>query len=292
MWNNPATQSNIADLLGRGVVIVGPGVGALTGEDTGVGRMAEPEEIVAATYAAIAAAPATQKPALVETGDLVGRHLLITAGGTREPIDPVRFIGNRSSGTQAVALAARALSRGATVTLIAAHIECEPPVGAEVVTVSSAEEMAAAVDAAVGESDVVIMAAAVADYRPAVVSQSKVKKDVLGNTMSLELVQNPDILATVAASKRAHQLIVGFAAETESDHARLLEIARAKLARKGCDLLVVNRVGWDLGFGTGKNEVSVLSSDGSILSDMKGSKLSVADGILDVIAARVPFQNA
>jgi phosphopantothenoylcysteine decarboxylase/phosphopantothenate--cysteine ligase len=292
MWNNPATQSNITDLLSRGVVLVGPGVGALTGDDSGVGRMAEPEEIVAATYAAVAEAPASQKPVISEPGDLNGKHILITAGGTREPIDPVRFIGNRSSGSQAVALAARALSRGAAVTLIAAHIECEPPVGAEVVDVSTAREMAVAVETAAGECDVVIMAAAVADYRPSELSDSKLKKENIGQTMTIELVQNPDILANLVATKRPDQLIVGFAAETEPDDTRLLDMARSKLARKGCDLLVVNRVGWDVGFGTGVNDVTLIEQGGMILSRVQGSKLSVADGILDAVTARVPFQNA
>ena len=292
MWNNPATQSNVHDLVSRGVVIVGPAVGALTGEDTGIGRMAEPEDIVAATYSAIAAAPQAQKPVPDIVGDLDGLRVLITAGGTREPIDPVRFIGNRSSGLQAVALAARALSRGATVTLIAAHIECEPPVGAQIVHVSTTQELSDAVSRYAPESDVVIMAAAVSDYRPAVVSGTKVKKDALGEKMTLELVQNPDVLAGLAATKRVNQLVVGFAAETEPDADQRLEIARAKLARKKCDLLVVNQVGWDKGFGTESNEVTVLSAGGDAESRFTGSKLSVADGILDVVATRVPFHNA
>jgi phosphopantothenoylcysteine decarboxylase/phosphopantothenate--cysteine ligase len=284
MWNNPATQSNVHQLLARDVVIVGPGVGALTGEDTGVGRMAEPHEIVAATYSAISAAPQAQKPVSTPAGNLAGMHFLITAGGTREPIDPVRFIGNRSSGTQAVAIASRALSRGASVTLVAAHIECEPPIGAQVLSVSTAQELSDAVSLFAPESDVIIMAAAVADYRPARVSESKVKKDIVGETTTLELVQNPDILAGLATVKRADQLVVGFAAETEPDREKLLDIARAKLVRKKCDLLVVNQVGWDSGFGTGSNDVTVLSAGGIIVNTAAGGKLEVADAVLDSVS--------
>lgn len=276
MWENPATLANILTLTSRGITVVGPASGALTGSDEGVGRMSEPEDIISATYEAVSdRSPSPQ--------DFAGKRVLITGGGTREPLDPVRFIGNRSSGRQAVALAQRARARGAAVTLIAANLEVDIPQGIDVQRVGSASELYDAVMPRAGASDVVIMAAAVADYRPVTISENKMKKETLGQSPRIELVQNPDVLAELSHSARADQVIVGFAAETETDDEALLAIARGKLERKGCDLLVVNRVGWSDGFGTERNEVTVLARGGDILISASGTKLSVADSILDVI---------
>lgn len=281
MWENPATQANISTLRSRGVVVVGPGVGQLTGSDSGPGRMSEPEDIIAAAYEAVSG----------ETKhDLVGKRILITGGGTREPLDPVRFIGNRSSGKQAVALAQRAMQRGADVTLIAAHLEVEPPAGVDLVSVSTAAQMHSEVMTLSPEFDIVIMAAAVSDYRMDTVSGSKLKKVDNGGELHLTLVENPDILKELSSSKSAKQLIIGFAAETATED-DLIRIGKEKIARKGCDLLILNQVGWDQGFGTESNSVTVLASGGDILITATGSKMSVADTILDCIATP-PIHNA
>lgn len=281
MWENPATQANISTLRSRGVVVVGPGVGQLTGSDSGPGRMSEPEDIIAAAYEAVSG----------ETNhDLVGKRILITGGGTREPLDPVRFIGNRSSGKQAVALAQRAMQRGADVTLIAAHLEVEPPAGVDLVSVSTAAQMHSEVMTLSPEFDIVIMAAAVSDYRMDAVSGSKLKKVDNVGELHLTLVENPDILKELSSSKSAKQLIIGFAAETATED-DLIRIGKEKIARKGCDLLILNQVGWDQGFGTESNSVTVLASGGDILITATGSKMSVADTILDCIAT-LPIHNA
>lgn len=271
MWQNPATVANIATLRDRGVTIVGPAVGQLTGTDSGTGRMSEPDDIVAAALAAVG------------PRDLVGKRIVVTAGGTREPLDPVRFIGNRSSGKQGIALALAAAARGADVTLIAANLEVEAPASVTVQRVGSTLELAEAVSTAAREADVVIMAAAVADYRPETVAQSKIKKETQGDTLQLTLVKNPDILRGLADSRPAGQIIIGFAAETEADDAQLLELGRAKIARKGCDYLVVNRVGWTEGFATERNTVVVLDRNGATVAEASGSKQSVADRILDLL---------
>ncbi|MBB5631886.1 phosphopantothenoylcysteine decarboxylase/phosphopantothenate--cysteine ligase [Cryobacterium mesophilum] len=276
MWQNPATVQNVATLRSRGVTIVGPGVGQLTGSDSGAGRMAEPEEIVARVLSAV-----VQK-------DYTGRRVLVTAGGTREPIDPVRFIGNRSSGKQGVAIAAAAAARGAHVTLIGANLEVPVAASMEVLRVGSAQELAEATLRAAKDADLVIMAAAVADYRPATVVEEKIAKESQGDRLTLELVRNPDILATLGERRADSQVIVGFAAETEPDDERLRERARAKLARKGCDFLVVNRVGWSEGFGTDDNTVAMLDKGGDIVLETSGTKSSVADRILDILQ----FQNS
>ena len=281
MWENPATQANIDTLRSRGAIVVGPGVGPLTGADSGAGRMSEPDEIVAATYSAVET-PIAQ--------DLLGKKILITGGGTREPLDPVRYIGNRSSGKQAVALAQQALRRGAEVTLVAAHLEVAVPSGIALVTVSTAEEMRSAVKLEAETSDVVIMAAAISDYRVEHASETKIKKSDNDGELTLTLVENPDILKEISGSKKPEQVIIGFAAETASGEV-LLTIAREKIQRKGCDFLVVNQVGWDQGFGAESNAVTVIGSRGDILDTAAGTKLSVADTILDCITTK-PFQNA
>ena len=272
MWQNAATQANVETLRSRGVTIVGPAVGQLTGADSGPGRMSEPDDIVAAALDVVAAA-----------ADLVGRRIVVTAGGTREPLDPVRFIGNRSSGKQGVAIAVAAAARGAIVTLIGANVEVEKPAGITVHQVGTTAELADAVTTAAGEADVVIMAAAVADYRPQSVAESKIKKETQGDILNLTLVKNPDILHDLSEARRPGQVIIGFAAETETDPAALLELGRAKIARKGCDYLVVNSVGWTTGFATDGNDIKILNAAGDIVGEASGSKRAVANRILDVL---------
>ena len=279
MWQNPATVENIATLRRRGVVVVGPAVGQLTGKDSGPGRMEEPDVIVEAALAAYAAAKRGA------SGDLAGRRVVVSAGGTREPLDPVRFLGNRSSGKQGVAIAAAAAARGAAVTLVAAHLEVAAPDGVSLVETGTALELEAAMTDAAASADIVVMAAAVADYRPDQVREAKIKKDQQGETLELVLVKNPDVLAGLAAARREGQVIVGFAAETEADRDALLAIGRDKIARKGADLLVINRVGWAQGFATDGNDVVVVNRTGDIVSEASGSKTSVADRILDAILA-------
>jgi phosphopantothenoylcysteine decarboxylase/phosphopantothenate--cysteine ligase len=276
MWQHPATVANVALLVERGAHIVGPASGQLTGTDSGPGRMAEPDQIVAAALA------------VVGPRDLAGRRILITAGGTREPLDPVRFIGNRASGKQGVALARAAAARGAEVTLVVANIDdgvlaAEGVAGVEVTHVSTTLELQEATLLAAGQCDTVIMAAAVADYRPEAVADAKIKKEKQGETLDLRLVKNPDVLMELTAARRADQVIVGFAAETEADRDALLELGRAKAARKGVDYLVLNRVGWSEGFATDGNAVVVLDAAGGIVAEAEGSKASVADRILDVV---------
>jgi phosphopantothenoylcysteine decarboxylase/phosphopantothenate--cysteine ligase len=279
MWQNPATVANIATLRSRGVSIVGPATGQLTGTDSGPGRMEEPEVIVEAALALAASGSES-----VRARDLSGVRVVVTAGGTREPLDPVRFLGNRSSGKQGVALATAAQARGADVTLIAAHIEVEAPAGIRLVQVGSTLELQQAVTEASTDADLVIMAAAVADYRPATTRETKIKKIDTGEHLTLDLVQNPDILAGLSAGKRAGQTIVGFAAETETDADRLLELGRAKIQRKGCDYLVLNSVGWSSGFTSNDNTVVVLDSGGDRVMEASGTKLSVANRILDAVS--------
>ena len=272
MWQNPATVANIATLRGRGVTVIGPGVGQLTGSDSGLGRMIEPEEIVAVALAA------------VQPQDLRGKRVVVTAGGTREALDPVRFIGNRSSGKQGVAIALAAAARGALVTLIGANLEVAAPGAVLFIPVGSTLELAEAVGVAVEDADIVIMAAAVADYRPESIAGSKIRKETQGDHLMLKLVANPDILAGLAQTRRLGQVIVGFAAETEAEPEALLALGRAKLARKGSDFLVINRVGWSTGFATDSNTVVMLDERGDIVMKASGSKSSVADRILDVLA--------
>jgi phosphopantothenoylcysteine decarboxylase/phosphopantothenate--cysteine ligase len=317
MWRNAATVANIATLRERGVTIVGPASGQLTGKDSGLGRMEEPAVIVRAALEAVGAHPepreeteaesdtavaAPEAPAANEVvvlserrraneaarkprggDDLAGKRVVVTAGGTREPLDPVRFLGNRSSGRQGVALAQAALARGAEVTLVAAHLEVDPPEGVDLVEVQTALELQEAVTTAAADADIVVMTAAVADYRPAEVRNAKIKKADTGERLSLELIANPDILVGLSAGRHEGQIVVGFAAETEPDPSSLIELGRGKLAAKGCDFLVLNQVGWTQGFATDSNEVVVLRRGGDIVMEASGSKLSVADRILDVI---------
>ncbi|GAA0995288.1 bifunctional phosphopantothenoylcysteine decarboxylase/phosphopantothenate synthase [Subtercola frigoramans] len=302
MWQNAATVSNVATLRARGFRFVGPTSGQLTGTDSGVGRMAEPDDIVAAAFGILASLepgepqPGQPQPSGSKPGepdrDLEGLRVLISAGGTREPLDPVRFIGNRSSGKQGVALAEAAVARGAEVTFVGAHLEIEPPRGATIHSVETAEELRVEMIALLPEADLVIMAAAVADYRPRTVSEGKIKKDVTGDVLTLELVKNPDILAELAASKAEHQVVVGFAAETARTQEELLSLGRAKVARKRCDYLVLNTVGWTEGFATDGNTIMVLDRDGHRVIEAEGTKLSVAHSILTAVSTRTPSEIA
>jgi phosphopantothenoylcysteine decarboxylase/phosphopantothenate--cysteine ligase len=285
MWTNAATQANVATLRERGIVVMDPAEGRLTGPDSGPGRLPEPEDIVAAAYAVAEGAglPARGKGTR-PWGDLAGVRVLVTAGGTREPIDPVRFLGNRSSGHQGLALAQAALERGASVTLVAANVALPSGEGIARIDVSTSAELADAVRPAAAEADVVIMAAAVADFRPAAVSPSKIKKDGAGAT--IELVENEDILAGLVGSRRDGQTIVGFAAETGDDAGSVASHGAAKARRKGADLLALNAVGSGVGFGNVPNSVTLLDAAGETVATAAGSKLDVAHAILDAVVAR------
>ncbi|MCS0498204.1 bifunctional phosphopantothenoylcysteine decarboxylase/phosphopantothenate--cysteine ligase CoaBC [Protaetiibacter mangrovi] len=271
MWQNAATRANAATLRERGVHLVGPASGQLTGSDSGPGRMAEPHEIVDAALAAL------------RPRDLAGRRVVVTAGGTREPLDPVRFLGNRSSGRQGVAIAEAARDRGAEVVLIAAHLEVPAPPGVELREVATAQELRTATLAVAADADVVVMAAAVADYRPESVAEAKIKKEQQGDELTLRLVRNPDILAELSAHPAAGRTVIGFAAETEPGDEALLALGRDKIARKGCDFLVLNRVGWTEGFATPDNSIVIVSRGGDIVTEASGSKRQVADAILDLV---------
>jgi phosphopantothenoylcysteine decarboxylase/phosphopantothenate--cysteine ligase len=278
MWEHPATQANVALLRSRGAVVLEPAVGRLTGADSGAGRLPEPPEIFAAAVRLLEGASSKGL-------DLAGRRVVVSAGGTREEIDPVRFIGNWSTGTQGYALARTAVARGAEVTVIAANVALPDPAGAKVTRVVSALQMRDAVLAAAAGADVVVMAAAVADYRPEARSEGKIKKD--GQPPEpLRLVENPDILAGLATQRGpggTHPVLVGFAAETDTSE----QAARAKLARKGCDLLVVNPVGNGLGFGTPDNEAVVYGADGTATRIARGPKEALANVVWDLAAANL-----
>jgi phosphopantothenoylcysteine decarboxylase/phosphopantothenate--cysteine ligase len=280
MWLHPATQANVATLRERGCLVAEPASGRLTGKDTGPGRLPEPAELFILAERVLARGVAGLAP------DLAGRTVLVSAGGTREELDPVRYLGNWSSGLQGYALARTAVSRGAEVTLVAASTGLPDPAGAKVIQVRSALELRAEMLAAAPHADAVVMAAAVADYRPAVRSEQKIKKT--GSAPApIELAENPDIVVDLVAARRDSarpgQVIVAFGAETGD----ILANGRAKLARKGCDLLVVNQVGNGLAFGTADNEAIVLGADGSEVSLPRGPKEQIADGIWDLVAARL-----
>ncbi|MCK1813038.1 bifunctional phosphopantothenoylcysteine decarboxylase/phosphopantothenate--cysteine ligase CoaBC [Streptomyces sp. XM4011] len=278
MWEHPATRENVATLRRRGAVVIEPASGRLTGADTGKGRLPDPAEIFEVCRRVLARGTGSLTP------DLAGRHVVISAGGTREPLDPVRYLGNRSSGKQGYALARTAVARGARVTLVAANTALPDPAGAEVVPVGTARELQdAVVKAAIG-ADVVVMAAAVADFRPAQEVRSKIKKRDGVEPEPVALVRNPDILAQVAARHPARPpVVVGFAAETDD----VLAGGRAKLARKGCDLLVVNQVGDGRAFGTEENEAVILEAGGPETPVPYGPKEALADRVWDAVARRL-----
>jgi len=283
MWLNAATQANVATLRERGIHVVDPDEGRLTGPDSGPGRLPEPDAIVDAAYAVAAGEGLPARDENRSWGDLAGLHVLVSAGGTREAIDPVRFLGNRSSGHQGLALAQAALDRGAGVTLVAANVTLPSGEGIARIDVETSAQMADAVRAAATTSDVVIMAAAVADFRPAEPSAAKIKKR--DGRLTLELVENEDILAGLVASRPKGQTIVGFAAETGDDDASVAEHGADKARRKGADLLAVNAVGDGVGFGNVPNAVTLLDKEGAVVAQASGDKLAVAHAILDAVAA-------
>ncbi|GAB4943946.1 bifunctional phosphopantothenoylcysteine decarboxylase/phosphopantothenate--cysteine ligase CoaBC [Mycobacterium avium subsp. hominissuis] len=286
MWLHPATVDNVATLRRRGAVVLEPAAGRLTGTDSGSGRLPEAEEIT--TLAQLLLERHDALPY-----DLAGCKMVVTAGGTREPVDPVRFIGNRSSGKQGYAVARVAAQRGAEVTLIAGHTAgLIDPAGVEVVHVSSAAQLGDAVSKRAPEADVLVMAAAVADFRPAHVAAAKIKKSASNETAppTIELVRNDDVLAGAVRARAHGQLpnmraIVGFAAETGDASGDVLFHARAKLQRKGCDLLVVNAVGEGRAFEVDSNDGWLLASDGTESALQHGSKTLMASRIVDAIAA-------
>lgn len=288
MWQHAATQANVETLRSRGVTVLEPASGRLTGADSGPGRLPEPEAIFAAAIAL--AGVEGQTANAVQPGALAGRTVTISAGGTREALDPVRFLGNRSSGKQGAALAAAALAAGAKVRFLAAHMDVEPPEGVELVRVESALELREAALKAAADSDVVIMAAAVADFRPAEVSDTKIKKVDGEEAPVVRLLRNPDILHELVQRRNAEggqQLIVGFAAETGDAQGDVLEHATAKLKRKGCDLLVVNQVGVGRVFGQDDNSVVILSGHGAEPQSATGSKADVAAAVVDRAAVEL-----
>ncbi|MBX6381612.1 MAG: bifunctional phosphopantothenoylcysteine decarboxylase/phosphopantothenate--cysteine ligase CoaBC [Microbispora sp.] len=288
MWEHPATRANVATLRERGAIVIEPAVGRLTGADSGPGRLPDPAEIFEVCRRVLTG----------RREDLAGRHVVVSAGGTREAIDPVRFIGNRSSGLQGYALARTAVARGAEVTLVAANVTLPDPAGAKIVRVESARQMRDAVLAAAEHADAVVMAAAVADFRPVRQSDTKIKKSS-AEPDPIHLVKNPDILAELGEIRRARReayahdaerpggpyprVIVGFAAETDD----VLANGRAKLERKGCDLLVVNQVGEHLAFGTPDNAAVVLTAEGGSVEIPRGPKEDLADVVWDLVAQRL-----
>jgi len=333
MWQHPATVANVEILRSRGVKVIEPASGRLTGKDSGPGRLPEPEQIVAQALEFLRQSehskaasngggaqvvdavqnqvePSQDQPGQNQPGqelaardlqfsqDLAGKHFVISAGGTREAIDPVRFLGNRSSGLQGIALARAAVERGAHVTLVAANIEAallaQLPEQVEVVKVVSALQLRDAVHEAGRSAQVIVMCAAVADFRPKTYADFKLKKST-GNaesggseSYSLELVENPDILAGLAAQRlNEGQVIVGFAAETGDEHTSALEYGRRKALKKGADLLAVNTVGATSGFGDVANEIHVLDSHGQQVGHSAGSKLQVARDLVELIAQRL-----
>ncbi len=285
MWLHPATQANVATLRDRGAVVLDPAVGRLTGADTGPGRLPDPEAIFQACVRVLARAGAA------DPLDLGGRHVVVSAGGTREHLDPVRFLGNRSSGRQGYALATTALARGARVTLVAANVGLPDPAGATIVRVGSALELRDAVLEAAGSADVVVMAAAVADFRPTALHETKIKKGAV-EPDPIALTRNPDVLAELSAHRRtAGQVVVGFAAETGDEDGDVLTHGRAKLARKGCDVLVVNEVGRDRGFERADNAAVILGSDGAEVVVANGPKEALADVVWDLVSARLAVRE-
>jgi phosphopantothenoylcysteine decarboxylase/phosphopantothenate--cysteine ligase len=284
MWEHPATTANVATLRERGVLVIEPAEGRLTGADTGKGRLPEPEEIFEVCRDVLARASGTHDAA----ADLAGRHVVVSAGGTRERLDPVRFLGNRSSGRQGYALARAAVARGAEVTLVAANVDLPDPAGAKVVRVESTDELRDAVLAAAASADAVVMAAAPADFRPVDRSEVKIKKADDGSAPTIELEQNPDILKELSHHRPGPDtVVVGFAAETGDETGGVLDLARAKLARKGCDLLVVNDVSGGRVFGADDNEAVILAADGTSVPVARGTKSALAHRIWDQVEARL-----
>ncbi|MCW2800111.1 MAG: coaBC [Aeromicrobium sp.] len=278
MWENAATQANVATLRERGCIVLEPAVGRLTGVDTGKGRLPAPEEIYTAALQVLEGRPQ----------DLAGKHVVISAGGTREFLDPVRYLGNRSSGRQGYALAEAAVARGARVTVVAANVGLADPAGVDVLRVVSTEELRRQMHASAVDADAVIMAAAPADFRPAEFVDAKIKKTADHETPEIRLVENPDILVELVTARTSKRpVIVGFAAETGDAQATVIEHARAKLTRKGCDLLVVNDVSAGKAFGRDDNEAVLLGSDGTVEEIPLGPKIDLAHTVLDAVVQRM-----
>ncbi len=282
MWEHPATQANVETLRSRGAVVLEPAVGRLTGPDTGKGRLPEPDQVVQVALAVLARGTDGLAP------DLTGRRLVVSAGGTREPLDPVRFLGNRSSGRMGYALAATAAARGAKVTVVAANVALPDPAGVDVVRVGTTAELRDSVVATAEGADAVVMAAAPSDFRPTSASADKIKKSADGSAPTVALEQNPDILAELVRHRggSATPVVVGFAAETGDADGSVLDHARAKLARKGCDLLVVNDVSAGKVFGREDTEAVLLAADGTSTAVPAGSKARLADLVWDAVSAR------
>ena len=290
MWEHPATRANVATLRARGAVVIEPAEGRLTGTDTGKGRLPDPGEIFALASDLLARGP-EHGGSVAE--DLAGLRVVVSAGGTREYLDPVRFIGNRSSGLQGYALARTAAARGAEVTLVAANVSLPDPAGVKVVRVETTAELQERVLEAAAAADAVVMAAAPADFRPVDLATTKIKKSEDGSSPDIRLTQNPDILAGLARDRPNERIVVvGFAAETGDATGSVMDHARAKLARKGCDLLVVNDVGGGAVFGSEDNEAVVLAADGSAVSVPLGSKSALAHVIWDRVVALLPPAGA
>jgi phosphopantothenoylcysteine decarboxylase/phosphopantothenate--cysteine ligase len=283
MWEHPATRANVETLRARGCHVIEPAEGRLTGKDTGAGRLPEPADLYAACLRIV------RESASVVSGSLVGRTVVVSAGGTREPLDPVRYLGNRSSGKQGVAIAAAAARRGADVVLVAANVDLAVPVGVRVVPVETTLQLKDAVEAEAKDADAVVMAAAPADFRPAAASASKIKKSVgPGARLRLDLVENPDIVQALVAARDGSRLpvIVSFAAETGDANGSVMDHARAKFARKGSDLQVVNEVGPDKTFGKDDNTVHLLRRDSDeIVTVGPASKDVVAEAVVDALEA-------
>jgi len=279
MWEHPATQANVALLRSRGVLVIEPASGRLTGADTGKGRLPDPAEIFA--FARRVLARGGSGPT-----DLAGRHVVVTAGGTREPLDPVRFLGNRSSGKQGYAFARTAAARGARVTLVSANPTLPPPAGVDLVVVGTTEELRKATVEAAADADAVVMAAAPADFRPAVYASEKIKKVPGEGPAPIALALNPDIAAELGERKAAGQVLVVFAAETVSTEAALAN-ARQKLVVKKADLIVVNQVGTDKVFGSDANTATVLGADGSETVFPPQPKEDLADAVWDLVTTRL-----
>jgi len=282
MWEHPATQANIHTLRSRGVVVIEPAVGRLTGADSGIGRLPEVEGIFEHCLSVLAGT----------TQDLMGIRVLLSAGGTREAVDPVRFLGNRSSGKQGYALASAAVQRGAMVTLVSANVSAPPPAGVTVIPVVSAAQMHEAMLAHAQQSQVIVMSAAVADFRPTQVSDVKLKKGSDQEPTVIALERNPDILAALVAQQTSTQITVGFAAETGDDNGEVAAYGKAKLAKKECDFLVVNDVSHGKAFDLDENEVTILSKAGGEVVVALSSKAAIATAIWDQVAAELARRRA
>ena len=275
MWDNAATVANVETLRSRGAVVLEPAVGRLTGADSGKGRLPDPAAIAAMVHHAVSVGI---------KADLAGKHVVVTAGGTREAIDPVRFIGNRSSGRQGYALAAVAALRGAQVTLISANSQLAPPAGVDVIHVVSTADMQNALYEYAPKADVVVMAAAVSDFRPVSPSLTKLKKSQVSQP-AVELVHNPDLLTELVANRKSGQLIIGFAAETGDTHADVITYGQQKLTAKGCDALVINSVADGKGFESPHNAVTIVQPNAEPVEIPLTTKELVAETVWHVVTS-------